>query len=192
MEDKYNLQRFIKEQQRDYSTAYVEISQGRKRSHWMWWIFPQIEGLGMTATSHKYSIKSIEEAIAFLAHPYLGKNIREISAELFKLSTDDASHVMGYPDDLKLRSSMTLFAEAASDEEVFQKVPDSFYKLLETISGRIGGSIVEVGDMQYKIKNDEYDFVYQWDSLFGIVIIYPKEISSVQATAVLKKYMEDF
>lgn len=79
-----------------------------------------------------------------------------------------------------------------SNDELALEVPDSFYKLLETISGRIGGSIVEVGDMQYKIKNDEYDFVYQWDSLFGIVIIYPKEISSVQATAVLKKYMEDF
>ena len=127
MEDKFNLQRFIKEQQRDYTTAYVEISQGRKRSHWMWWIFPQIEGLGMTATSHKYSIKSMEEAIAFLAHPYLGKNIREISAELLKLDTNDASYVMGYPDDLKLRSSMTLFAEATPEETVFQKVLDKFY-----------------------------------------------------------------
>ena len=127
MEDKFNLQRFIKEQQRDYTAAYVEISQGRKRTHWMWWIFPQIEGLGMTATSHKYSIKSIEEAIAFLAHPYLGKNIREISAELLKLDKSDASYVMGYPDDLKLRSSMTLFAEAAPEETVFQKVLDKFY-----------------------------------------------------------------
>lgn len=127
MEDKFNFQRFIKEQQRDYTTAYVEISQGRKRSHWMWWIFPQIEGLGMTATSHKYSIKSIEEAIAFLAHPYLGKNIREISKALLQLDTNDASYVMGYPDDLKLRSSMTLFAEAAPDEMVFQKVLDKFY-----------------------------------------------------------------
>lgn len=127
MNDKYDLQRFIKEQQRTYTTAYVELSQGRKSSHWMWWIFPQIVGLGMTATSHKYSIKSLDEAKAFLGHPYLGKNIREISNVLLGLDTNDASRVMGYPDDLKLRSSMTLFAEAAPDEKVFQKVLDKFY-----------------------------------------------------------------
>lgn len=127
MNDKYDLQRFIKEQQRTYTTAYVELSQGRKHSHWMWWIFPQIVGLGMTATSHKYSIKSLDEAKAFLNHPYLGKNIREISNVLLGLKTNDASVVMGYPDDLKLRSSMTLFAEAAPDEEVFQMVLDKFY-----------------------------------------------------------------
>ena len=127
MKDKYDLQRFIKEQQRTYSTAYVELSQGRKRSHWMWWIFPQVVGLGMTATSHKYSIKSMDEAKAFLGHPYLGKNIREISNVLLGLDANDASRVMGYPDDLKLRSSMTLFAEAAPDEKVFQKVLDKFY-----------------------------------------------------------------
>ncbi len=127
MNNKYDLQRFIKEQQRTYSTAYVELSQGRKQSHWMWWIFPQIVGLGMTATSHKYSIKSMDEAKAFLSHPYLGKNIREISNVLLGLDANDANRVMGYPDDLKLRSSMTLFAEAAPDEKVFQKVLDKFY-----------------------------------------------------------------
>ena len=82
MTDKYNLDRFIKEQQRDYTTAYAELSQGHKRSHWSWWIIPQIVGLGMTATSHKYAIKSLDEAVAYLAHPYLGKNIREISKVL--------------------------------------------------------------------------------------------------------------
>ncbi len=127
MNDKYDLQRFIKEQQRTYSTAYVELSQGRKQSHWIWWIFPQIAGLGMTATSHKYSIKSRDEAIAFLAHPYLGKNIREISNVLLELTSNDATAVMGYPDDLKLCSSMTLFAEADPGEEVFQKVLDKFF-----------------------------------------------------------------
>nr|MCR5544577.1 DUF1810 domain-containing protein [Eubacterium sp.] len=76
MTDKYNLERFIKEQQRDYTTAYAELSQGRKRSHWSWWIIPQIVGLGMTTTSYTYAIKSMDEAIAFLNHPYLGKNIR--------------------------------------------------------------------------------------------------------------------
>lgn len=127
MTDKYNLDRFIKEQQRDYTTAYAELSQGRKKSHWSWWIIPQIVGLGMTATSHKYAIKSLDEAIAFLAHPYLGKNIREISKVLLGLESNDATAIMGYPDDLKLRSCMTLFAEADPNEEVFQKVLDKFF-----------------------------------------------------------------
>ena len=125
--EEYNLYRFIKEQQQTYSMAYAELSQGRKRSHWMWWIFPQIVGLGMTSTSYVYSIKSLDEAKAFLDDPYLGKNIREISDVLLGLDTNDASKVMGYPDDLKLRSSMTLFAEAAPDEDIFQKVLDKFY-----------------------------------------------------------------
>ena len=127
MTDKYNLDRFIKEQQRDYTTAYAELAQGRKRSHWSWWIIPQIVGLGMTATSHKYAIKSLDEAVAYLAHPYLGKNIREISKVLLGLESNDATAIMGYPDDLKLRSCMTLFAEADPNEEVFQKVLDKFF-----------------------------------------------------------------
>ena len=127
MTDNYNLDRFIKEQQRDFSTAYAELSQGRKRSHWSWWIIPQIVGLGMTATSHKYAIKSLDEAVAFLAHPYLGKNIREIAKVLLELESNDATAIMGYPDDLKLRSCMTLFAEAAPNEEIFQKVLDKFF-----------------------------------------------------------------
>ena len=93
----------------------------------MWWIFPQVVGLGMTSTSQYYSIKSIDEVKAFLDHPYLGKNIREISEVLLSLDTNDAGRVMGYLDDLKLRSSMTLFVEAAPDEIVFQKVRDKFY-----------------------------------------------------------------
>ena len=127
MEDIYNLQRFIKEQQRDYTTAYVEVSQGKKRSHWMWYIFPQIVGLGMTATSHKYSIKSIDEAKAYIAHPYLGKNLINISKVLLSLDENDPYKIFGSPDYLKLCSSMTLFAEAAPEEEVFQKVLDNFF-----------------------------------------------------------------
>jgi uncharacterized protein (DUF1810 family) len=127
MEDIYNLQRFIKEQQRDYTTAYVEVSQGKKRSHWMWYIFPQIVGLGMTATSHKYSIKSIDEAKAYLAHPYLGKNLINISKVLLSLDENDPYKIFGSPDYLKLCSSMTLFAEAAPEEEVFQKVIEKYY-----------------------------------------------------------------
>lgn len=124
---KYNLERFIIKQERDYPRAYAELSQGRKQSHWSWWIIPQIVGLGMTSTSQEYAIKSLDEAIAFLEHPYLGKNIREIAKVLLGLESDNATAVMGYPDDLKLRSCMTLFAEADPSEEVFQKVLDKFY-----------------------------------------------------------------
>ena len=125
--DKYNLERFILAQQRDYATAYAELSRGHKESHWSWWIIPQIVGLGSTSTSYNYAIKSLDEAVAFLAHPYLGKNIREISKVLLGLESNDATAIMGYPDDLKLRSCMTLFAEAEPNEEIFQKVLDKFF-----------------------------------------------------------------
>ena len=127
MEDSYNLQRFIDVQQRDYSTAYAEISQGRKRSHWMWYIFPQIEGLGMTSTSVFYSIKRLAEAKAYIAHPYLGDNLKKICRVLLSLDENDPYKIFGSPDYLKLRSSMTLFAEANPEEDVFQKVLDKYY-----------------------------------------------------------------
>lgn len=127
MEDLYDLNRFVKEQQYSYRDAYSEVSCGRKRSHWMWYIFPQISGLGMTAISKRYSIKSIKEAKAYYEHPYLGKNLRDISEVLLTLQTNDPYEVFGSPDDLKLRSCMTLFAEAVPEEEVFQKVLDKFY-----------------------------------------------------------------
>ena len=127
MEDKYNLERFVSRQKDSYDTAYKELSQGMKQSHWMWWIFPQIIGLGMTSISKEYSIKSIEEARAFLDHPYLGKNLKEICKVLLDTKSNDASYVMGYPDDLKLCSSMTLFIEADPEEKVFQQVLDKFF-----------------------------------------------------------------
>ena len=127
MEDKYDLERFVKEQEHSFDIAYKEVSEGMKRSHWMWYIFPQITGLGMTYTSQKFSIKSIDEAKAYYEHPYLGKNLRDISNVLLTLNTDDAEEVFGYPDYLKLRSCMTLFAETVPDDEVFQKVIDKFY-----------------------------------------------------------------
>ena len=125
--DKYNLERFVDRQKDSYDTAYKELSQGMKQSHWMWWIFPQIIGLGMTSISKEYSIKSIEEARAFLDHPYLGKNLKEICKVLLDTKSNDASYVMGYPDDLKLCSSMTLFIEADPEEKLFQKVLDKFF-----------------------------------------------------------------
>lgn len=129
-EDKYNLERFVRRQESSYDTAYRELSEGSKRSHWMWWIFPQIVGLGMTETSVEYSIKSMGEAKAYLAHPVLGKRFREISKLTLSIKNDNASIVFGYPDDLKLRSSMTLFYEAADtdeDRDIFKKVLDKFF-----------------------------------------------------------------
>ena len=129
-DDKFNLERFVRRQKEDYDRAYKELLEESKRSHWMWWIFPQITGLGMTSTSQEYSIKSLAEAKAYLEHPVLGKNIREISKLLTTINQSNASIVFGYPDDLKLRSSMTLFAEAAETDEdrnIFLKVLDKFF-----------------------------------------------------------------
>lgn len=124
----YDLRRFISAQKQDYLTALEEIRRGRKRSHWMWYIFPQLRGLGMSSTSYFYGIESLEEARAFLDDPYLGGNLREISQALLSLDTGDARSVMGSPDDLKLRSSMTLFSLAAPEEPVFKKVLEKFYR----------------------------------------------------------------
>lgn len=127
MEKRYDLSRFITAQQRDYSTALREIQGGRKRSHWMWYIFPQLKGLGMSYTAQLYGIEGLGEARAFLADPYLGANLREICAALLALDTNDATYVFGYPDDLKLRSSMTLFKLASDDDTVFGAVLEKFY-----------------------------------------------------------------
>lgn len=124
---KYNLERFITEHERTFDTAYKELAAGHKRSHWSWFIIPQIAGLGRTYMSQKYAIKSLDEAKAFLEHPYLGGNIRKIAEVLLTLESNDATDIMGFPDDMKLRSSMTLFLEAAPDEVVFQKVLDKFF-----------------------------------------------------------------
>ena len=121
-----DLSRFITAQERSYDTALREIKSGRKRTHWMWYIFPQIAGLGFSSTAQFYAISSMQEAKDYYAHPVLGKRLVEISEALLALDTSDAGAVMGYPDDLKLRSSMTLFL-AASGDAVFQRVLDKFY-----------------------------------------------------------------
>lgn len=122
-----DLSRFIQAQQGSYHTALAEIRNGRKRSHWIWYIFPQISGLGYSSTAQYYAIRSLQEAKDFLAHPYLGGNLLEICGALLEVADNDPGQVMGYPDDLKLRSSMTLFREAAPDNPVFQQVLDKFY-----------------------------------------------------------------
>lgn len=120
------LDRFLTAQERSYDAALSEIKNGRKRSHWMWYIFPQIAGLGMSSTAQYYSIADIDEAREYITHPVLGARLLEISRALLTLDTGDATAVMGYPDDLKLRSSMTLFAQV-SEDPVFNAVIDKFY-----------------------------------------------------------------
>ena len=123
----YDLERFVRAQIGSYETALWEIRRGRKCSHWMWYIFPQIAGLGMSSTAQYYAIQDLQEAEEYLAHPILGPRLLEISGELLKLSTNDAYAVFGWPDNLKLRSSMTLFHCADPDCPVFQQVLDKFF-----------------------------------------------------------------
>jgi len=122
------LARFT-EAQKDgvYERALAEIRGGRKRSHWMWFIFPQLKGLGFSPTAQYYGIRDLAEAKAYLAAPLLGRRLREITEALLRLDISDPHQVFGSPDDLKLRSSMTLFSLAAPDDAVFGKVLDKFY-----------------------------------------------------------------
>ncbi|MDO5350656.1 MAG: DUF1810 domain-containing protein [Lachnospiraceae bacterium] len=123
----FDLERFIKAQESDYETALKEIRQGHKRSHWIWYIFPQIAGLGFSSISRYYAVASLEEAKAYMENAYLRQHLLEISDALLALESKDPGQVMGYPDDLKLRSSMTLFAEAAPGEPIFQAILDKYF-----------------------------------------------------------------
>ena len=125
--DPYNLQRFIDAQARDYRAALAEIRAGRKRSHWMWYVFPQFHGLGFSSTTVHFSIKSADEARAYLDHPLLGSRLRECVDALLALDGCSAHQVFGSPDDLKLKSSMTLFARVSPEGSVFEQVIDRYY-----------------------------------------------------------------
>lgn len=122
-----DLSRFLKAQEQDYGQALREIRSGRKRSHWMWYIFPQIQGLGFSPTAQYYAIRDLQEARDYLAHPVLGARLKEISSALLDLNGLSASEIFGYPDDLKLRSSMTLFRMADLNEPVFLEVLEKYY-----------------------------------------------------------------
>ena len=122
-----SMNRFLTAQERDYPTALREIQAGRKQSHWMWYIFPQIAGLGFSAKSQFYAIADMAEAKAYLAQPVLRAHLIEISEALLKLDTHDAREVMGFPDDLKLRSSMTLVHLTDPSIDVFKQVLDHYY-----------------------------------------------------------------
>jgi uncharacterized protein (DUF1810 family) len=121
------LERFTEAQARNYADALAEIRNGRKRTHWMWYVFPQIQGLGLSETARFYALRDAREAAAFLAHPMLGPRLLDISSALLGLASGNASAIMGSPDDLKLRSCMTLFAALPGAPPVFQQVLDKFY-----------------------------------------------------------------
>ena len=127
MTNENSLQRFLDAQETDYAIALSEIENGKKQSHWMWYIFPQIQGLGFSETSKFYAIKNIHEANEFMNHPVLGKRLIEISNALLHLETNDAHKIFGSPDDMKLHSSMTLFSSLPNTSPVFQNVLDKCF-----------------------------------------------------------------
>ncbi len=122
----YNIDRFIEMHKEYYETALQEIKNGYKRSHWMWYIFPQLKELGRSLTSKFYGLDGIEEAKEYMSNSYLKNNMLEICDELLK-QDGDIKYIMGYPDYLKLNSSMTLFENAFPEEKIFSKVIDKFY-----------------------------------------------------------------
>lgn len=126
MEDKYNLKRFVDAQQHVYPIALKELRDGRKRSHWIWYIFPQLKSLGYSYNAKYYGISGLEEAIAYLNHPVLGARLREVSETMLNLDADDAVAVLGGIDAIKLRSSMTLF-DFASPNDVFARVLQKYF-----------------------------------------------------------------
>ena len=125
--DLYNLGRFVEAQQNCFRAAISELRRGEKRSHWMWFIFPQVAGLGPSSMAQRYAIRSREEAEHYLAHPVLGRRLRECAEALMGVDARSAEEIMGYPDYLKLQSSMTLFAEVAEEGSVFERVLDKYY-----------------------------------------------------------------
>jgi uncharacterized protein (DUF1810 family) len=134
------VERFVEAQEDVYPRALAEIEAGSKRSHWMWFVFPQIAGLGSSHTAQRYAITDLAEAREYLAHPVLGPRLRECAAALLR----HHRQVFAYPDDLKLRSSMTLFARAADDSVLFEQVLDRFY------DGPDQRTIALLGDKQDK------------------------------------------
>jgi uncharacterized protein (DUF1810 family) len=127
MDTDYNLQRFVDAQAPVYSKVLAELRAGRKQSHWMWFIFPQVAGLGRSEMAQKYAIGSTDEAAAYLAHPVLGPRLRECAQLVAEIDDKPIEEIFGSPDDRKFQSSMTLFADVAPDEAVFQVNLDTYY-----------------------------------------------------------------
>jgi uncharacterized protein (DUF1810 family) len=126
-DEPYDLQRFVHAQDRMYDTVIDELRGGRKRSHWIWFVFPQLRGLGRSPTALQYGITSLDEARAYLAHEVLGPRLRECARLVAAIDGRSVGDIFGFPDDLKVRSSMTLFARATDDNADFVAVLDKFY-----------------------------------------------------------------
>ena len=154
-DDPYNLSRFMRAQEGDYERALSEVRSGRKRTHWMWYIFPQIDGLAFSSTSQHYSIKSIEEAKAYLAHPVLGPRLLECAEAAVGVAGRSAAEIFGSPDDLKLRSCATLFACVSPPGSVFDRLLGKYYR-----DGRDGKTLQllgidpEVGKVIGRVPNE--------------------------------------
>ena len=127
-DDPYELNRFVSAQEGVYDRALAELWDGLKRSHWMWFIFPQIDGLGHSPTTRLYAIKSLDEARSYLGHPVLGARLLECAEALLAVSGKSASDIFGHPDDWKLQSSMTLFALVAEPGSVFERVLEKYFQ----------------------------------------------------------------
>lgn len=125
--DPYSLSRFVQAQAGDDDAALLEIRSGQKRSHWMWYIFPQYDGLGSSAMSKRYAIKSLAEATAYLRHPVLGPRLMECAEAALGVEGQSAAEVFGFPDDLKLRSCATLFAHVSGPGSVFERLLAKYF-----------------------------------------------------------------
>tara|TARA_B110000305_G_C18852770_1_gene365268 strand:+ start:59 stop:487 length:429 start_codon:yes stop_codon:yes gene_type:complete len=128
MEDKFNLKRFIDAQSNTYEKALDEIKNVRKASHWMWYVFPQYHGLGRSSTSVKYAINSEEEAVSYLKYPILGSRLIEITKAFLLIENKTAYDVLGGPDDLKIKSSMTLFDAIQTETALFDSVLEKYFE----------------------------------------------------------------
>jgi uncharacterized protein (DUF1810 family) len=127
MDDDFDLERFVRAQDEVYDTVVSELRGGRKRTHWMWFIFPQIAGLGRSAMAQKYAIGSTDEAAAYLAHPVLGPRLRDCAGLVLAVEGKSIGDIFDSPDDLKFHSCMTLFADVAPDEALFQANLDKYF-----------------------------------------------------------------
>jgi uncharacterized protein (DUF1810 family) len=125
--DQFDLQRFVDAQDRVYGRVLDELRSGAKRSHWIWFVFPQLRGLGRSPAAMHYGVSSLDEARAYLAHPVLGPRLRECTRLVAAIDGRSVDQIFGWPDNLKVRSSMTLFARATDDNAEFRAVLDKFY-----------------------------------------------------------------
>lgn len=126
-EDPFELERFVRRQALDYETALAELRAGEKRTHWMWYTFPQLDGLGKSFVAKRYAIRSLEEARAYLAHPVLGPRLIECCEALLAMKGKTAFEILGTPDDLKLRSCVSVFARVAPDDSVFPRILTHYF-----------------------------------------------------------------